>query len=78
MAELHSMEEKLLWIISLIRYIKELLGERTEANDRIRTCYYFYFAIMDVWGPRTDCPADLNGDGMVNVVDLLEVIGNWG
>jgi hypothetical protein len=24
------------------------------------------------------CPSDLNGDAMVNVVDLLEVVGSWG
>lgn len=26
-------------------------------------------------GPR---PADVNGDGVVNVVDLLELLGAWG
>ena len=26
----------------------------------------------------TPCPADLNGDNFVNVVDLLEVVGTWG
>ena len=25
-----------------------------------------------------DCPGDINGDGSVNVTDLLDVIGNWG
>ena len=24
------------------------------------------------------CPADINGDGVVDVVDLLEVVGSWG
>jgi hypothetical protein len=26
----------------------------------------------------TDCASDLNGDGVVSVNDLLELIGNWG
>ena len=25
-----------------------------------------------------DCPADVNGDGTVNVLDLLEVLAAWG
>jgi hypothetical protein len=33
--------------------------------------------VIDQWG-LTDSPADINGDGMVNVTDLLEVVGNWG
>ena len=37
-----------------------------------------FLSIIDVWGSCDGCPVDLNGDGMVNVVDLLEVIGNWG
>ena len=52
MVELHSIEEKLLWIIPSIRHIEQLLR------------------------PCTDCPTALNDDGMVNVVDLLEGIGN--
>jgi hypothetical protein len=24
------------------------------------------------------CPADINGDATVDVVDLLEVVGTWG
>ena len=39
--------------------------------------------IINSWGacpagPPTSCPADLNHDGQVNVLDLLEVIGHWG
>jgi hypothetical protein len=45
--KLQSMDEKFLWIIPPIRYIEEPLGEGTNANDRIRTRCYFYFAI---WG----------------------------
>jgi hypothetical protein len=26
----------------------------------------------------TPCPADINGDGLINVNDLLAVITNWG
>ena len=25
-----------------------------------------------------ECPADANGDGFVNVNDLLEIVGTWG
>lgn len=25
-----------------------------------------------------DCPADLNGDGVVDAVDLAMLLGNWG
>ena len=32
-------------------------------------------AIQSVLNP---CYADINGDSMVDVIDLLEVIGNWG
>ncbi len=28
--------------------------------------------------PRTDIPGDLNGDGSVNVIDLLALLGAWG
>ena len=35
-------------------------------------------AVMDAWGPCIACSADLNGDGIVDVIDLLEVVGNWG
>ncbi len=27
---------------------------------------------------EADCPEDLNGDGLINVSDLLEVVGAWG
>ena len=26
----------------------------------------------------TDCPADFNGDGVVNGIDLAVVLANWG
>jgi hypothetical protein len=34
------------------------------------------FWIASANGPT--CPADVNGDGVVDVLDLLEVIANWG
>ena len=34
-------------------------------------------AIIDAWG-GSDPDADINDDGIVNVIDLLEVVGNWG
>jgi hypothetical protein len=33
--------------------------------------------IIDQWG-STDSPADINFDGIVDVTDLLMVVGNWG
>jgi hypothetical protein len=30
------------------------------------------------FGEPASCPADLNGDGVVDVVDLLLLLGNWG
>ena len=31
------------------------------------------------WGcPASECPADINGDGTVDVLDLLEVLAAWG
>ncbi len=34
-------------------------------------------AVIDQWG-LTNSPADLNEDGIVDVSDLLMVVGNWG
>ena len=34
-------------------------------------------AVINGWGPCSNCPADLNHDGQVNVDDLLLVINNW-
>jgi hypothetical protein len=33
--------------------------------------------MIDQWG-STDSPADINGDGIVNVTDLLAMVGAWG
>ena len=27
---------------------------------------------------ESDCPADIDGDGLVTIEDLLDVIGSWG
>lgn len=35
-------------------------------------------AAIGVWGPCSDCAADLDGDGIVGVTDLLAIIGQWG
>jgi hypothetical protein len=32
--------------------------------------------VIDQWG--LDGSADITGDGIVDVSDLLEVVGNWG
>ena len=34
-------------------------------------------AMVAAWG-GTGGPQDINGDGIVNVLDLLEVLGAWG
>ncbi len=35
--------------------------------------------LLSQFGPcPADCYADLDGDGMVGVTDLLIVLGNWG
>lgn len=34
-------------------------------------------AVIDAWGAQKS-NADINSDGVVDVVDLLEVVGNWG
>jgi hypothetical protein len=33
--------------------------------------------VLAAWGPCPGCPADLNGDGDVNVLDLLDVLAHW-
>jgi hypothetical protein len=35
---------------------------------------------VEIWGvePTPECPADLNGDGVVNTEDLLILLANWG
>jgi hypothetical protein len=36
------------------------------------------FAVMDALDPCDGCSDNLNSDEIVDVVDLLEVVGNWG
>ena len=33
--------------------------------------------VIDQWG-QMGSPADINGDGVVDVTDLLIVVANWG
>jgi hypothetical protein len=35
-------------------------------------------AMIDSWGVCSGCAADINGDGVVDVTDMLEVVGSWG
>ena len=37
-----------------------------------------YDQCSSVTCPGDDCPADVNGDGLINVLDLLSVISAWG
>jgi hypothetical protein len=34
--------------------------------------------IIAAWGNTEDTPEDLNDDGIVNVLDMLILIGAWG
>ena len=33
--------------------------------------------LLGDWGPCPDCPADLNGDGVVDAADLATLLGAW-
>ena len=33
---------------------------------------------MDITPIIVECPADVNSDGSVGVIDLLAAVGNWG
>jgi len=35
-------------------------------------------ALLSVWGPCADCPADFNNSGAVDVADLLQLHAAWG
>ena len=37
-----------------------------------------YIATLDCEGCANDCPADLDGDGIVSTVDLLILFSAWG
>ena len=41
-----------------------------------------FHALVAAWGPCPEppspCPADLNKDGRVTVIDLLILLGSWG
>ena len=34
--------------------------------------------VVGAWGAMGSSPADVNGDGVVGVADLLEIIDGWG
>ena len=34
--------------------------------------------MINDWGPCSNCASDVNGDGVVDVSDMLEVVGAWG
>jgi len=36
------------------------------------------FALVVTGGTRVDCPADVNGDGVVGINDFLQVLADWG
>ena len=37
-----------------------------------------FLALLAAWGPNPGHPADLNGDDVVDTVDFLELLANWG
>ena len=41
-------------------------------------CGTILLALIGAWGQTGPNPADLNGDRVVNVSDLLTLIGSWG
>ena len=40
--------------------------------------WYFAFVVADVSSIMWSCPTDLDGDGVVSTVDLLDLLGQWG
>jgi hypothetical protein len=34
--------------------------------------------LLGSWGPCGGCPADFDGDNVVNAADLAQVLGAWG
>ena len=41
------------------------------------SCVGDVLLVLASWGACIDCPADLDGNGTVNVTDLLIVLDNW-
>ena len=38
-----------------------------------------FLGLLGLWGPcPAPCPADLDGDGVVGILDFLGVLANWG
>ncbi len=50
-------------------------GEMSNATFSLAGGYWTSGASVD---PATPCPADLNGDGEINVSDLLVLLSSWG
>ena len=54
------------------------LGEREgEGVDSIRDLMILLSAWGDWPDPRDECPADLDLDGAVGILDLLTLLANW-
>ena len=34
--------------------------------------------LLSNWGPCVGCEVDLNGDGVVNTIDLVQLLSTWG
>ncbi|MDY7107504.1 MAG: GC-type dockerin domain-anchored protein, partial [Planctomycetota bacterium] len=47
-------------------------------NDSLVEALIDDFAISFLECEESDCPEDLNGDGVVNTEDLLTLLANWG
>ena len=50
---------------------------RPESNPSVAWLPLYLLAVLAAWG-STGVPEDVNGDGVVNVLDLLEVLAAWG
>ena len=53
-------------------------GRRSNPQQRIGAGLHFADAAIAWCIPDPPCPGDANGDGAVDLSDLLDVIGNWG
>ena len=68
----------------LLPHPRRLLSQRRlHRDDRRGVCgrrgsWSAYDQCSSVTCPGDDCPADVNGDGLINVLDLLSVISAWG
>ena len=51
-----------------------MIGENTDGMRSIGSSQ----TVLNDFGGETPCPSDINGDGFVDVDDLLDLIGAWG